>query len=152
MTRHFRTASPLLQDFFWLPINLLYLLPFTRNDHSFFLLLSLRGRSVPPAVSPRGAAGRELHPEQAWERSGSEQRVEWVAHTCWCMARVCHVCSVYTERWWLTCQISSLCPGRRSTPSQRGMENKIPPTQYPVFKTFSNAPNVSTAFLNFSLL
>lgn len=82
MTRHFRTASPLLQDFFWLPINLSYLLPFTRNDHSFFLLLSLRGRSVPPAVSPRGAAGRELHPEQAWECSGSEQRVEWVAHTC----------------------------------------------------------------------
>lgn len=37
---------------------------------------------MPPAVSPRGAAGRELHPEQAWERSGSEQRVEWVAHTC----------------------------------------------------------------------
>lgn len=52
------------------------------------------------------------------------------------MARVCHVCSVYTERRWLTCQISSLCPGRRSAPSQRGMENKIPPTRLSSVQNF----------------
>lgn len=46
------------------------------------------------------------------------------------------MCSVYTERRWLTCQISSLCPGRRSAPSQRGMENKIPPTRLSSVQNF----------------